>query len=130
LIAGLGQAATLALVNSNSRRSANVRVRELGIRELKRIEHTIHGDLNRVLPHTLNLSIPGIDSEAAMLALKGIAALSNGSACTSHNYSTSQTLLAMGLDGPALRGALRFSWCHLTPPVPWHDIVDVLDSLR
>jgi cysteine desulfurase len=77
------------------------------------------GDQARCLPHTLSLSFPGLDSEAVMLAWKGIIACSNGSACTSASYQPSHVLSAMGLEPRRIQGALRLSWCHRTGPVDW-----------
>jgi hypothetical protein len=42
-----------------------------------------NGDPERNVPNALNFSVPGVDSEAAIVALKDIVAVSNGSACTS-----------------------------------------------
>lgn len=67
----------------------------------------------------INFSIPGVDSEAAMLALKNVVAISNGSACTSQDYSPSYVLTAMGLEKSQIKSALRFSWSYLTPEVDW-----------
>jgi cysteine desulfurase len=39
------------------------------------------------MDHVLNLSFPGIDSEALIVALKDLVAISNGSACTSSSYT-------------------------------------------
>ncbi len=82
------------------------------------------------LPHVLNLSIPGVDSEAAIVALKDVIAISNGSACTSASYTLSHVLLAMGLPEERIRGALRLSWCHLTPAVGWGEVCQRLAALR
>lgn len=38
----------------------------------------INGDPEHCLPHVLNVSLPGPNSEAAMVSLKGLLALSNG----------------------------------------------------
>jgi cysteine desulfurase len=66
------------------------------------------------LPNILNISIPGLDSEAAILLLKGTAEVSNGSACTSNKYEPSHVLQAMGLSRDRTLGAIRFSWDHST----------------
>ena len=71
------------------------------------------------MPHVLNCSIPEIDSEAAMLACKGGVAISNGSACTSTSYTPSHVLEAMGLSEDRIEGAIRLSWCHMTPDADW-----------
>ena len=65
-----------------------------------------------------------------MLALKDLVALSNGSACTSQNYSVSHVLTAMGLQEEQIKGALRLSWCHLTPEVRWGEVVGRIEGLR
>lgn len=88
-----------------------------------------NGEQERTLATTVNVSVPGVDAEAAMVALKGIVAVSNGSACTSHSYSPSHVLEAMGLDSDRVAGALRLSWSHLTPRVDWARVVGALGSL-
>jgi cysteine desulfurase len=82
------------------------------------------------IPSTLNIALPGLDSEAVMLALKETVAISNGSACTSQNYTASHVLTAMGLTEDHVKGALRFSWCHLTPAVDWGTVVAAIESMR
>jgi cysteine desulfurase len=89
----------------------------------------IHGDQGRVLPHVVNFSFPGVDSEAVMVALKGDVAISNGSACTSASYTPSHVLKAMGLPDDEIMGALRISWCHMTPSVNWPKVADRIRSL-
>ncbi len=81
------------------------------------------------MPHTLNVSFPGINSEAAMIALKDIAFVSNGSACTSSEYALSHVLSAMGLEEERIEGAIRISWCHLTDQIAWDEIASKLDQL-
>jgi len=65
-----------------------------------------------------------------MLALKETVAISNGSACTSQNYTASHVLTAMGLSEDRVKGALRFSWCHLTPAVDWDMVVAMIEAMR
>ena len=64
-----------------------------------------------------------------MIALKNVAALSNGSACTSQSYKPSHVLEAMDLPKEAITGAVRLSWCHMTPEIDWHHIVELTASL-
>ena len=54
----------------------------------------------------------------------------NGSACTSQSYQPSHVLKAMGLSLARVKGALRFSWCHMTPPVDWAAVVMAANRLR
>ena len=89
-----------------------------------------YGFRERTLPHVINLSFAGLDSEAVMVALKGEVAISNGSACTSASYKPSHVLKAMGLSDAEIMGALRISWCHMTPKPDWHQVARLLQSLR
>lgn len=62
------------------------------------------------LPGTSNISFPGLDRQALLLALDtaGIAC-STGSACASGSREPSPTLLAMGLPDRLVQSSLRFS---------------------
>ena len=94
------------------------------------LEPAFNGDPERTLPHVVNVALPGLDSEAVMVALKGLVALSNGSACTSHSYEPSHVLEAMDVPEEAIRGALRISWCHLTEDVDWSEVMRTIETLR
>jgi cysteine desulfurase len=110
LIAGFGLASELAMSEHTERLQALRATRELFVAALGRLGATINGDSRLAVAHILNASIPGIDSEAAMVALKDVAAISNGSACTSSSYEPSHVLRAMGLDDESARCAIRISW--------------------
>jgi cysteine desulfurase len=128
-IAGFGLAAELAVTDHQVRQGICSKVKQAAILAIQDLEPSYHGS-GPVLASTLNFSIEGINSEAAIVALKGVAAISNGSACTSSSYESSHVLEAMGLDEDEVLGALRFSWCHLTEDIPWHEIAGRLNSLR
>lgn len=81
---------------------------EAGLREQVARLRVNAGGAER-LPHILNVSVPGIDPEAAVMALdlEGIA-VSSGSACHSGSVEPSHVLAAMGrASGDA--AAIRFS---------------------
>jgi cysteine desulfurase len=65
-----------------------------------------------------------------MEALDPVIAVSNGSACTSAQLTCSHVLSAMGLDERRSMGALRLSWCHMTPQPLWDQVVSILTQLR
>jgi len=62
------------------------------------------------MPGTLSVSLPGLESDALLIRLdqSGVH-LSAGSACAAGAVQTSKVLQAMGVEGPALKGVLRFS---------------------
>ena len=130
LIVGLGEASRLALVEHEKRHKVCQAFRAKLLAALKPLTPLINGDSEHTMTHVLNASIPGIDSEAAMVALKGIIAISNGSACTSATYKPSHVLHAMGFSLERIQQALRFSWCHLTSEVDWHAVTETLRVLK
>jgi cysteine desulfurase len=62
------------------------------------------------LPNTLNISFPGVDGEALLVALdlEGIAC-SLGTTCASGSSEPAPILVAMGLPSDLYRSAVRFS---------------------
>jgi cysteine desulfurase len=130
LIAGLGLAAELAAQEVDRREALNREFRRRALAALGPLGPVLAGDQGHGVPHIMNLSIPGVDAELAMEALADVIAISNGSACTSGQQVCSHVLGAMGLAGPRAEGALRMSWCHLTPEPDWGEVVRVLEDVR
>ncbi len=128
LIAGFGLASELAESNNEHWLKHCEKIKLDAMAVFSDLGGKVHGD--NTLPNVINVSISGVNSEAALVALKGIAAISNGSACTSSSYTASHVLEAMGLDEEEIKGALRISWCHLTRNVPWDLIANELRLLR
>lgn len=79
--------------------------------ELGSNAYTINGHPGHRVPHIVNLSLLGLDTETTLmnLDLAGIAAAS-GSACTSGSLETSHVLRAMHLPDEVTRSAIRFSF--------------------
>jgi len=73
-------------------------------------ELVINGDQKRRLPHNLNITLPGLDGEAAVLYLDnaGVQA-STGSACSIGSDEPSHVLLALGCNPDAANASLRFT---------------------
>lgn len=122
LIAALGEAAERAMKENAARRARCVAIREQAWRALEPLGPRLNGSEDLGMEHVLNLSFPGLDSEALMVSLKDLVAISNGSACTSHSYTPSHVLEAMGMTEEEIAGAVRLSWCHLTPEVDWEEV--------
>jgi cysteine desulfurase len=130
LIVGMGLAAELARKNTDVRQKTCLAYRDQVLSGLASLDPQLNGDQQRVLPHVLNVAIPGVDAEAFMLATKEFIAISNGSACTSQSYQPSYVLKAMGLPTERIQSSLRFSWCHMTPEVDWSAVVAAVDGVR
>ena len=113
LIAGFGKAAELALSEHTNRWKRYNEIKQEIQRLLSSsgVRYEINGTQEFCMPNTLNVSFAGVDSEALMLATKQYCSLSNGSACTSHDYSHSHVLTAMGLSDERIESAIsdRFS---------------------
>ena len=129
LAVGLGEAARLAGLEWENHRTAASRIREQLLHDLQVVEHHINGDPTRCLPHVLNVSFPGLDSEALMLSLRHTVAVSNGSACTAASYTPSHVLLAMGLSEDAIDSAVRISWGPGITQIPGDAITAAVTSL-
>ena len=112
LVAGLGKACELAELEYGENSAALIRIKEavLKLIENSGLGYTFNGDQNFCLSNTINVSFKGVESEALMLSSKQYCGISNGSACTSHDYSPSYVLKAMGLDEERLSEAIRISW--------------------
>jgi cysteine desulfurase len=131
LIAGLGTASSLALAEHDERQQRAVDLKAQLIEALAPLGAEFNGDPSRTIATTLNVSIPGIDSEAAIVALKDVVAFSNGSACTSQSYEPSHVLLAAGLARERIDGAIRLSWSgEATERIPTSALAERLGALQ
>ncbi len=111
LIVGLAEASRLARekIISEGKRLQDLRDRLLnGLRE-KCPDIIINGSMENRLPNNLNVSFLGVDSETLMINLRGEVAVSNGSACTSANWTNSHVLSGMGINKERIQSAIRFS---------------------
>jgi len=111
-IVGLGRAAELARLSlaEDAERVSALRD-ELERQLLGRIPHT-HANASGAprTPNTTNLTFPGIEGEALIIALdlKGLAC-STGAACSSGAVEPSHVLTAIGLSAEDARASIRFS---------------------
>ena len=114
LIAAFGKAAELAVDEHDARLATVTAFQQRLLAGLAPLAPRVHGDPERRLPYIVNLSIPGWDKEALIEAWAGLAAISDGAACTSQSYTCSHVLAAMDLSPEEEDGAVRLSWCHLS----------------
>lgn len=129
LIAGFGKAAELAIRDNLAREKKCKDFRQKAEKAISSLGGVLNGDEENTLSHTMNVSIPGVNSEAAMIVLKDIVYISNGSACTSSDYQLSHVLKAMRLSDERIEEAIRISWCHMTEEVDWDSFTSQLSSI-
>ncbi|MCG8360153.1 MAG: aminotransferase class V-fold PLP-dependent enzyme, partial [Kiloniellales bacterium] len=108
LCVGLGEACAIAAAEMDEEA---VRLRALRGELLEslnaRLEGlSVNGDWERRVPGNLNVSFAGLDAEALIEALPGLA-VSTGSACTSASVEPSYVLRALGLSDERARSSLR-----------------------
>jgi cysteine desulfurase len=112
LAVGLATALELAHREIEARREHVERLRQRFLHRLRiDVDPVIlNGSVKGGLPHTLNLSFPGVRADALLIALDlaGVAC-STGSACSSGSLLPSPVLEAMGVPDPVLHSAMRFS---------------------
>ena len=108
-IVGFGEAARLARAEMATE---NERVRALRDRLWKSIEDMeevyVNGDLERRIPHNLNVSFNFVEGESLIMAVKDIA-VSSGSACTSASLEPSYVLRALGRNDELAHSSIRFT---------------------
>ena len=98
------------LTNYNIQKFLENKKLVISLIEQSGLEYAFNGNQDYCMPNTINVSFKGVESEALMLSSKQYCGISNGSACTSHDYTPSYVLTAMGLDADRISSAVRISW--------------------
>jgi cysteine desulfurase len=130
LIAGFGKAVALLLAESEDRARRCREFRRTLLEGLAPLEPAMNGDAERAVPHIVNFSLPGVGAEVAIEAWEDLVAISHGAACASTSYTCSHVLSAMQLAGWQQDGALRLSWCHVTPMPDLEAMVRAIERVR
>lgn len=112
LVVGCGKACEIAEheYKENEKHFLQIKQAILSVLEESGLKYQVNGNQNVCVSNTLNIAIEGVSSEALMISSKQYCGISNGSACTSSNYSPSYVLVAMGLDISRIESSLRLSW--------------------
>jgi len=130
LIAGLGEAARLALAENQSRLKRARAVERSILDFVERSNGVVNGARESAIPQIVNASFKGLESEAFIVATKDIIAISNGAACSSHSYELSHVLKTMRLEEWRLRGAIRFSFSHDSTPIDIESLTREIERVR
>jgi len=108
-IVGMGEAFRIARAEM---KAENERIRMLrdrlwrGLSEMEEV--FLNGDLERRVPHNLNVSFNYVEGESLIMAIKDLA-VSSGSACTSASLEPSYVLRALGRSDELAHSSIRFS---------------------
>ena len=106
---GMGEAFRIAQEEMGAERE---RIRALQQRlyaGLQGIEQVfVNGDLERRVPHNLNISFNYVEGESLIMGVKGLA-VSSGSACTSASLEPSYVLRALGRSDELAHSSLRMT---------------------
>jgi cysteine desulfurase len=111
LIVGLGKAAEIAreVMPEESARLARLRDR-LQDAILSNVDEAfLNGNVERRLPHNLNISFAYVEGESVLMGLNKECALSSGSACTSATLEPSYVIAALGASAELAHSSIRFS---------------------
>ena len=113
-IVGMGECFELA---QREMATENERIRMLRDRlwsGLSQIEEVyLNGDLERRVPHNLNVSFNYVEGESLIMAIKELA-VSSGSACTSASLEPSYVLRALGRNDELAHSSIRFTMGRFT----------------
>ncbi len=114
LCVGFGAACELAARELPDEAPRLARLRDRLWARLGALEAVLrNGDPAHALPGNMNASFLGVEGEALLVALPGIA-LSSGSACTSASREPSHVLRALGVGEARAQSPLRFGLGHPT----------------
>jgi cysteine desulfurase len=108
-IVGMGEAFRIAKEEMAAENERILMLRNRLYNGLKAIEEVhLNGDLERRIPHNLNMSFAYVEGESLIMAVKDLA-VSSGSACTSASLEPSYVLKALGRSDELAHSSIRFS---------------------
>ena len=125
-IVGMGEAFRLA---REEMATENERIRMLRDRlwaGLSQIEEVyLNGDMDRRVPHNLNVSFNYVEGESLIMAIKELA-VSSGSACTSASLEPSYVLRALGRNDELAHSSIRFTLGRFTTEAEIDTTIELL----
>ena len=128
LVAGFAKAVELSEENLLSSTEKCKAIKAMFFEAINGLTYEVNGDPEYCLPSTVNISIDGLDAEAAFLCLGDMYSFSNGSACNSTSHSLSYVLEAMELSEKRKSEAIRLSW-NGKNDIDFNDFISVVKSV-
>ncbi|MEO1767603.1 IscS subfamily cysteine desulfurase [Thiobacter aerophilum] len=127
-IVGMGEAFALAQAEMATE---NERIRMLrdklwkGLSEIEEVY--VNGDMERRVPHNLNVSFAYVEGESLIMAIKDVA-VSSGSACTSASLEPSYVLKSLGRSDELAHSSIRFTIGRFTTEEEIDYTIDLVKS--
>ena len=133
-IVGMGEAFRLARLEMATDNERIRMLRDKLWQGLSQIEEAhLNGDMERRVPHNLNVSFNFVEGESLIMAIKDVA-VSSGSACTSASLEPSYVLRALGRSDELAHSSIRFTVGRFTTEEEVDYTIDLLkrkiDKLR
>ncbi|CAH2893088.1 MAG: Cysteine desulfurase (EC =_ IscS [uncultured Paraburkholderia sp.] len=108
-IVGMGEAFRRAREEMATENERIRMLRDRLLRGLSEIEEVyVNGDMEKRVPHNLNISFNFVEGESLIMAVKDVA-VSSGSACTSASLEPSYVLRALGRNDELAHSSIRFT---------------------
>lgn len=108
-IVGMGEAFRIAGMEMANELGRIRQLRDRFYAGLRTIEEIyLNGDLERRVPHNLNVSFKFVDGESLIMAMKNLA-VSSGSACKSMSLEPSYVVRALGRSDELAKSSIRFT---------------------
>ncbi|MBP6902631.1 MAG: IscS subfamily cysteine desulfurase [Burkholderiaceae bacterium] len=127
-IVGMGEAFRIAREEMGTESERIRMLHNKLVAGLTQIEQVfINGDLERRVPHNLNISFNFVEGESLIMGVKGIA-VSSGSACTSASLEPSYVLRALGRSDELAHSSLRITIGRFTTEADINEAVALLQD--
>ncbi|HRD33161.1 MAG TPA: IscS subfamily cysteine desulfurase [Rhodocyclaceae bacterium] len=108
-IVGMGEAFRLAREEMGAENERIRRLRDKLVNGFGNMDEVyVNGDMDKRVPHNLNISFAYVEGESLIMAIKDVA-VSSGSACTSASLEPSYVLRALGRNDELAHSSIRFS---------------------
>ena len=108
-IVGMGEAFRLARLEMDKDNAHVAKLQRRLLDGLKDLEQVfVNGNLEKRVPHNLNISFNYVEGESLIMGIKGLA-VSSGSACTSASLEPSYVLRALGRSDELAHSSLRMT---------------------
>ncbi len=125
-IVGMGEAFRIAKEEMAAECDRIRALRDRLLAGLRSIEEVyVNGDVERRVPHNLNVSFNFVEGESLIMAIKDVA-VSSGSACTSASLEPSYVLRALGRSDELAHSSIRFTVGRFTTAADIDFTVDLL----